>query len=160
MSGCGCGEPKFDGTSATYRRALIIVIAINAVMFVVEMTAGIRGQSMALQADALDFLADTATYTLSLWVIGHSARMRASAAMVKGISLGALGLWVFGSTAYQVMVQGMPEAMIMTTIGALAFVANAAGRIRPAHYRPSPACLFQNRRPGSTATRRGAELRE
>ena len=129
MSGCGCAETKFDGASAAYRRALIIVIAINAVMFVVEMTAGIRGQSMALQADALDFLGDTATYALSLWVIGQSARMRASAALVKGLSLGALGLWIFGSTAYQVMVQGQPEAMIMTTIGALAFVANAVSAL-------------------------------
>jgi len=129
MSACGCGDIKFDGATPAYRRALITVIAINAIMFVVEMTAGIRGQSMALQADALDFLGDTATYALSLWVIGKSMRMRASAAMFKGISLGALGLWVFGSTAYQVFVHGMPEPLIMTSIGALAFVANAASAL-------------------------------
>lgn len=40
MSGC-CGHgAKFDGVSEDYRRRLWIVIALNALMFTVEMTAG------------------------------------------------------------------------------------------------------------------------
>lgn len=73
------------------------VIAINALMFVVELTAGVVARSQALQADALDFLGDTMTYGVSLAVIGMSLRLRAMAAIVKGLSLTLMGLWVLGS---------------------------------------------------------------
>ncbi|MEQ8333900.1 cation transporter [Nisaea sp.] len=129
MAGC-CGHDHenvvFEGMSAAYRRALWAVILINGVMFVVEMAAGFGAGSMALKADALDFLADTATYALSFYVIGKAARVRAGAALFKGISLALMGLWVFGSTAYQVLVVGVPEAAVMGTVGVLAFVANMA----------------------------------
>ncbi len=126
MSG-SCGHnASFDGASPAFRRALWAVIAINAVMFVVEMTAGVLGGSQALQADALDFLADTATYALSLFVIGRPLLWRARAALFKGLSLGALGLWVLGSTLYSVFVLGTPRAEIMGLVGALALAANLA----------------------------------
>ena len=92
MSACCGGNQNFDGTSVAYRRALWAVIAINGSMFLVEVLAGAMGQSMALQADALDFLADTATYALSLFVIGRSMRLRASVALFKGVSLAAMGV--------------------------------------------------------------------
>ncbi len=70
-----CGrEVKFEGLSADYKRRLWLVIAINATMFFVEMGAGTLAGSNALQADALDFLADSATYGISLAVIGASVR--------------------------------------------------------------------------------------
>ncbi len=64
-------------SNSTGRRAptsacLWIVIAINAVMFVVEMAAGVAANSMALRADALDFFGDTLTYTITLLVIGRA----------------------------------------------------------------------------------------
>lgn len=129
MSGC-CGHDHdgvvFEGMSKAYRRSLWAVILINGAMFFIEMAAGFGAGSMALKADALDFLADTATYGLSFYVIGKAARVRASAALLKGISLALMGLWVFGSTAYQVLVIGVPEASIMSTVGILAFAANMA----------------------------------
>jgi Co/Zn/Cd efflux system component len=129
MAGC-CGHDHedvvFEGMSAAYRRALWAVILINGVMFVVEMAAGFGAGSMALKADALDFLADTATYALSFYVIGKAANVRAGAALFKGISLALMGIWVFGSTAYQVLVVGVPEAAVMSVVGVLAFVANMA----------------------------------
>ncbi|WP_420404044.1 cation transporter [Nisaea sp.] len=129
MSGCcGCGNEQvvFEGMSQAYRRALWAVILINGAMFLIEMAAGFGAGSMALKADALDFLADTATYALSFYVIGKAARVRAGAALLKGVSLACMGLWVFGSTAYQVLLVGVPEAAIMSTVGVLAFVANMA----------------------------------
>lgn len=101
-----------------------MVIAINGAMFIVEMSAGAFAGSKALQADALDFLGDTATYAISLYVIGMSLRVRATAALVKGGSLAAMGLWVFGSTAYQVLILGVPSATVMGGIGLLALMAN------------------------------------
>ena len=126
MAGCCSSNAKFDGASPAYLRVLWIVIAINASMFVVEMASGIVAGSMALQADALDFLGDTATYAISLYVIGRPASMRASAALLKGLSLGALGLWVLGATIYRVFVLGVPDGLVMGGVGLLAFAANVA----------------------------------
>ena len=125
MAGCGCNDaPKFEGLSAAYKRVLWVVIAINGTMFLVEMVAGLLAGSQALRADALDFLGDTVTYTISLFVIGMPLVWRARAALLKGLSLGLMGLWVLGSTAYHVLVFGVPQAEVMGAIGVLALVAN------------------------------------
>lgn len=126
--GC-CPTPQFDGVSAAYRRVLWIVIAINGSMFFVEVSAGAAAHSAALWADALDFLGDTVTYLLSLAVIGHSLRWRASAALLKGVSLGAFGLWVMGITLYRVLGPGVPEAGLMGAIGLLALAANVTSAL-------------------------------
>jgi Co/Zn/Cd efflux system component len=47
---------------------------------------------MALQADALDFLGDSVTYALSLFVLTKPPMWRANAALFKGISLAVLGI--------------------------------------------------------------------
>jgi Co/Zn/Cd efflux system component len=126
MSACCEHEPVFTGASAAYRRALWAVIAINAVMFSVELSAGLAARSQALQADALDFLGDTITYGLSLYILRHSLRWRARAALFKGLSLGALGLWVLGSTLWRVFTDTVPEPLTMGIVGFLALAANLA----------------------------------
>ena len=126
MANCCGNDAKFDGVSDDYKRRLWIVIAINAVMFTIEMIAGQYAESQALQADALDFLGDTLTYGISLAVIGASVRIRTNAALAKGISLMLMGAWVFGSTMYRVFYTGVPEAGIMGVIGLMALMANLA----------------------------------
>lgn len=135
-----CGHNvSFDGTSAGYRRALWAVIALNAVMFAVEITAGALAGSQALRADALDFLADALTYGASLWVIGRAARLRAKVALVKGLSLLTMGLWVFGSTLWLVFGPGLPRAEVMGVVGALALAANLASVLILMRYRDGDA---------------------
>jgi Co/Zn/Cd efflux system component len=125
IASCCCdGVPVFDGVDPRYKRVLWTVIAINGAMFLTEMIAGQLAGSQALKADALDFLADTVTYGLSLAVIGATLRTRASAALLKGFSLSAMALWVFGSTVYQTLILGLPKAEVMGVIGVLALAAN------------------------------------
>jgi Co/Zn/Cd efflux system component len=100
------------------------VIAINAVMFFVEMSAGLMSGSQALKADALDFAGDTATYGLSLFVIGASLKTRARASLIKGASLAAIALTVLIMTDLRVMNGAPPEAGTMGLIGLLALAAN------------------------------------
>jgi len=121
---CSGGVPVFDGVEPRYQRVLWTVIGINGLMFFTEMFAGHVAGSQALKADALDFLADTVTYGLSLAVIGTSVKTRAVAALSKGASLSAMSLWVFGSTVYQTLVLGLPRAELMGAIGVLALAAN------------------------------------
>lgn len=123
---CHDHAPVFTGDNPAFRRALWAVIAINAVMFVVEVVAGVAAGSMALQADALDFLGDTATYALSLFVLAKPPSWRTNAALFKGATLAVLGLWVLGSTVWRVFVAGIPEAMIMGSVGLIALAANMA----------------------------------
>ncbi|MBY6135746.1 cation transporter [Nocardioides marinus] len=139
MAGCCNHEAKFDGVSADYKRRLWAVIAINAGMFAVEMGAGQLSGSQALKADALDFLGDALTYGISLAVIGASLRTRALAALGKGVSLLLMGLWVFGSTIYQVFYIGVPQAHVMGGIGFMALAANLISVMLLARYKDGDA---------------------
>lgn len=135
-----CGHDlQFDGLSEDYKRRLWLVIAINAGMFGVEMVAGQVSGSKALQADALDFLADTLTYGISLAVIGASLRVRAIAALAKGLSLLAMGVWVLGSTIHAVFFLKTPQAEIMGAIGFAALIANLASVLILMHYKEGDA---------------------
>jgi len=136
MAGCNCGSGvKFDGLSAAYKRLLWIVIFINGVMFLVEIGGGMVASSQALLADALDFLGDTVTYSITLLVIGMPLQWRARAALLKGLSLGLMGFWVLGSTLYQLFVLGIPRAEVMGVIALLALAANLASVLLLMKYR-------------------------
>ncbi len=127
---CNDGDPccagALDRSVSTYRRALWIVFAINALMFAIEIGAGLRAGSASLQADALDFLSDAANYAISLAVVGLSLRARAAAALLKGASMGVLGLWVLAVTGWHAWHQTLPEAATMGSVGIAALLANAA----------------------------------
>jgi Co/Zn/Cd efflux system component len=123
---CPKGVPVFDGMNPRYKRILWTVISINGAMFLGEMIAGQLAGSQALKADALDFLADTVTYGLSLAVIGACLRTRATAALAKGVSLSLMALWVFGSTACQAFFLALPKAEVMGVVGVLALAGNVA----------------------------------
>jgi Co/Zn/Cd efflux system component len=138
-AGCCGHNAKFDGIDPRYKRILWIVIAINGAMFLTEMTAGALAGSQALQADALDFFGDTLTYGISLAVIGRSLAVRSTAALAKGASLMLMGLWVFGATAYQLLVLGLPRAEVMGVVGFLALAANVASVVLLARYKDGDA---------------------
>ena len=136
MAGCGCDSNfQFDGISKRYTTVLWVIISINAVMFFIETGASVVSDSMALRADALDFLGDSLTYTITLLAIGHSLRWRASAAMFKGIILAFMGIWVLGSTLYRIFILGTPNELIMGSVALLAFSANATSALLLLKYR-------------------------
>ena len=110
----------------SYRCVLWAVLAINFVMFAVEVAAGLAAGSASLQADALDFLGDAGNYAISLFVVGMALRYRAMAAFAKGATMGLFGLWVLGITAWHVWHGTLPHAFTMGAVGLAALVANAA----------------------------------
>jgi Co/Zn/Cd efflux system component len=110
----------------SYRRVLWFVLAINVVMFAVEVTAGLASGSASLQADALDFLGDAGNYAISLFVVGMALRYRAIAAFLKGTTMGLFGLWVLGVATWHVWHGTLPHAFTMGAVGVAALVANAA----------------------------------
>jgi Co/Zn/Cd efflux system component len=131
MADSCCTPPPLNldphrGNALAYRRVLWAVLAINAVMFLVEIGAGLATGSASLQADALDFLGDAANYAISLVVVGMALRFRATAALAKGATMGLFGLWVIGTVIWHAVHGTLPSAFTMGAVGFAALAANAA----------------------------------
>lgn len=81
MAGCGC---EIEIEKQEQRKVLWLLLAINAVMFVVEFAAGWLAESTGLIADSLDMLADAGVYAIGLYAVGRTLRDKAHAAMASG----------------------------------------------------------------------------
>jgi Co/Zn/Cd efflux system component len=128
MAGChSCASdqslhtPPPDGR---FRRVLWIALVLNALMFVVEVTAGILSGSVSLQADAVDFFADSANYGISLFVLGMGIQARARAALFKGATMAVFGVGVLSIACYRFLTQTVPDVEIMGATALLALATN------------------------------------
>ncbi|GGD64908.1 cation transporter [Erythrobacter arachoides] len=137
-----CQTPETDPSvhnNPRWRLILWIALIANAVMFVVEIVAGVAADSRALQADALDFFGDAANYAISLGVAGMALAWRAKAALFKAATMLAFGLWVIGYAVYGLAVGSSPEPQTMGLIGTLALLVNAAVALLLFRYREGDA---------------------
>ncbi|RYZ02886.1 MAG: cation transporter [Comamonadaceae bacterium] len=107
-----------------YRRILWVALVLNAAMFAVEIGAGFRSGSVSLLADAIDFFGDAANYGVTLAVLSMGLVWRTRAALLKGASMLAFGLFVAGKTAWSASQGVPPEALTMGVIGAMALAVN------------------------------------
>ena len=123
MSGCGC---EFEARTRAELRVLRILLGINAVMFLVEFSAGLAAQSAGLLADSLDMFADACVYGLSLYAVGRAISLKARAARISGILQVLLGLGVLGEVGRRFFYGSDPQSALMMGIGALALLANLA----------------------------------
>lgn len=125
MSSC-CENKSCELTAMreSHSRVLWMVLAINAVMFVVEGWTGYLAHSTSLLADALDMLGDALVYAFSIFVLFRSARWQAGAALAKGAFMFVFGLAVLGEAAYKALHPVMPSTEMMGLIGGLALAAN------------------------------------
>ena len=103
---CSSDNRQPDGR---YRRVLWVALVLNGGMFLTEIVAGLAAGSAALQADAVDFLSDAANYGISLSALELALVWRARAALVKGASMGLLGLWVAGNTLWHAVMGHCPQ---------------------------------------------------
>ncbi len=124
MNCCDAQASRDQLLDERFRRVLIIALVVNAAMFVVETFASRVGDSMSLQADALDFFSDAANYAISLFVLARSLQARARASMIKGLSMAVFGVWVIASALYRVFEGSSPEPVTMSAIAVLALAAN------------------------------------
>ena len=126
MNDC-CSDKACDIEALRNRQGgvLKIVLLINAVMFVVEATAGLAAHSTALLADSLDMLGDALVYGFSLYVLAKGARWQAISALFKGFIMAAFGIFVFGEAVYKIIYPVFPVAETIGIIGAVALLANS-----------------------------------
>ena len=121
MSGCGC---EVEIKNREQSRVLVLLLAINGVMFVAEIIAGIIGDSTALIADSLDMLADASVYAIGFYAVGRSLLVKAKAAHISGIFQVVLGLGVLFDIVRRFIVGSEPESLMMITVGLVALFAN------------------------------------
>ena len=151
MADSCCAPPPLDlgpkKQNRAYRRVLFTVLAINAVMFGVEVIAGVAAGSASLQADALDFLGDAANYAISLLVVGMALRYRATAALASGASVAVVTRRgedfppeaLIGTVFWHAVHGTLPSAFTMGTVGMAALLANAASFVLLWAYRQGDA---------------------
>ena len=105
------------------RTGLRIALAINAALFVAELTFGLISRSMGLIADGLDMGADASVYALSLAAVGSSTLRKNRLARTSGYL--QVGLAVIGliEVVRRVVIESEPpdtSAMIVLALFALA----------------------------------------
>jgi Co/Zn/Cd efflux system component len=122
---CNDKACEIEALRSRQSSTLKIVLAINAVMFAVELTAGLLASSVSLVADSLDMLGDALVYGFSLYVVARGARMKAISALIKGGIMAAFGLFVFGQAIYKIIIPQVPVFEAIGAIGLLALAANS-----------------------------------
>lgn len=122
---CGChADEERAARDPAYRRALIIVVALNLGFGILEALGGFLANSQALKADSLDFIGDGSITLVGLLSLGWAATRRARVAMTQGLFLGALGLGVIGFALWRALNASSPEAELMGGIGVAALAVN------------------------------------
>ncbi|HEY0843473.1 MAG TPA: cation transporter [Methylotenera sp.] len=123
---CDNGSNNNQLLTPRYRRILWIALIINFAMFLVEVLSGFSAHSVSLMADAIDFFGDAMNYGISLVVLSMGLIWRARVALLKGLMMGAFGLFVLASAVWSFMHGKVPEPYTMGAIGMLALVANVS----------------------------------
>jgi Co/Zn/Cd efflux system component len=93
-------------------------------MFLVEAGASWSAESTALMADAVDFLGDTANYSVSLMALAAGAFWRSRVALAKGWTMAIYGVGVLMVAAWNIWRGAIPEPATMAVVGLIALAVN------------------------------------
>jgi len=107
------------------KQLLWLVLAINLVFFIIEMTTGLISKSMGLVADSLDMLADSFVYGISLFAVGGTLIKKKKLAKLAGyfqITLAIIGfVEVFRRFSGT---ETLPDFSTMIIVSVFALIAN------------------------------------
>ncbi len=117
-------KEKEEATAQVEAGILKWLLAINGVMFVVELTVGWLAQSTGLIADSLDMFADAAVYGVALYAVGHSVRMKLRAAHLSGWLQIILALGALSEVVRRLLFGSEPISSLMMGFGLVALAAN------------------------------------
>lgn len=125
MSGCCDDNCSIEALRERQRGTLLIVLGINAVMFLVIVVAALYGNSTALMADSLDNLGDALTYGLSIYAVSRGTIVKARVALFKGGLIFLAACAVAAQIAYKFFVPGVPLFEVMGAFSLLGLAANS-----------------------------------
>ncbi len=121
MSDCGC---HVEITDREQSRVLWWLLAINGVLFVIELLVGLWAQSTGLIADSIDMLADATIYAIGLYAVGKSAAHKARAALISGYFQGALAGLILIDILRRIIMGSEPVSLLMIGMGVVALIGN------------------------------------
>ena len=121
MSGCGC---EIEVKDKDQRHVLILLLAINGLLFFIEAAVGWYADSTALIADSLDMLADASVYAIALWAVGNALHNKVTAARLSGYLQMLLALLILADIGRRMLLGSEPLSALMLIMGAVALLAN------------------------------------
>ena len=119
-----CAQEAAQDTAEKETGVLKWLLAINGIMFVVEIVVGWWAQSTGLIADSLDMFADAAVYGVALYAVGHSAQMKLRAAHFSGLLQVILALGALSEVVRRFLYGSEPDSNLMMSFGLIALAAN------------------------------------
>lgn len=122
-------QPQADAvppqpSSRSETPVLWLMLALNAIMFVVEVLAGWWGRSAGLMSDGVDMLADAAVYGVALYAAGRTSRHQLLAARVAGGLQMLLAVGALAEVVRRVVDGGVPREETMVAVSLLALAVN------------------------------------
>ena len=121
MSDCGC---EIEIRDKSQRRVLVILLLINAVMFLFEFGLGWYAESTGLIADSMDMLADAIVYAIGLYAVGRSTTHKARTALLSGGLQALLGGLILVDILHRSFAGSEPVSVLMMAVGTIALAAN------------------------------------
>lgn len=119
-----CGQTPSGKLGDAFWKALVWAFVLNLAMFGVEIVGALQSGSVALLADAIDFLGDAVNYGASLAVLGMASIWRSRLALGKGLVMAGWGVLVLVKTLWSANNGVVPIAETMTAISLLALATN------------------------------------
>lgn len=117
-------QTNFD-EDTSQKKVLYLVLVINFLFFVIEMTTGLFSKSMGLVADSLDMLADSFVYGISLFAVGGTISKKKRIAKLAGyfqIILACVGFFEVLRRFFSA--ETLPNFTTMIIVSIFALVAN------------------------------------
>lgn len=123
MSDC-CSNKNLDVQHDSQRRTLIIVLILNAVMFMIVVYAGWYAKSSALLSESLDYLGDSLAYALSFIAVRMGNKMKAQVSIFKGLLILFAGLLVLWQIIGKLLNPTVPLFEVMGIFSSLGLLVN------------------------------------
>jgi len=121
---CATKSAELETLRGEQRKILVVVLLINAGLFIVEAGAGLLANSTALLADSLDMFGDSLVYGFSLYVLGRTAEWKAKVALLKGVIMALFGAGVLMEAIHKTITGIVPAADTMEVIGVMVLLGN------------------------------------
>lgn len=106
------------------KRTLLIVFALNLLLFITLGIAGLVADSSALIANAVDNLSDTIVYAISWLAVGGSAQLKRGATRLSGVMLVIFAIGVLLDALRRPFFAPEPVGMTMMAMATFAAVVN------------------------------------
>ena len=107
------------------KKVLWLVLIINLVFFILEMSYGLVSKSMGLVADSLDMMADSFVYAISLIAVGKSLMYKKAIAKIAGYFQIVLALIGLGEVIRRIIYPvEFPNYLTMIIISIFALIGN------------------------------------